>query len=109
MTTVIYSPELLRIIDHPDRHCRGMPLDTFIPAAGEDEKEIKGWALVRHREKAKPVCKGCPVMWECRKYAYDNRMVGVWGGTDETEREKMRERNESAEALAKLQAKEEQT
>lgn len=44
---------------------------------------------------AKEVCAGCPVRQECLEFALAEREVyGVWGGTSERERRRMRrERN----------------
>lgn len=40
---------------------------------------------------AKAVCATCPVRAACLNYALDNREVyGVWGGTSEEERARMR-------------------
>ena len=40
--------------------------------------------------RAKKVCRTCPVMQECLSWAIDNReMYGIYGGMDETERQKL--------------------
>src|SRR5580765_7276840 len=36
---------------------------------------------------AKAVCKKCPVRPECYKFALENDELGIWGGTDEWERQ----------------------
>lgn len=36
--------------------------------------------------KAKAICRTCPAKTDCRSYAIDNPMAGVWGGTTSTER-----------------------
>jgi WhiB family redox-sensing transcriptional regulator len=66
--------------------CRGMPPETFYPSDGP------GGVIT-----AKNICWGrdgqgeCPVRAECLAYAleYDERF-GVWGGTSERERRRLR-------------------
>jgi WhiB family redox-sensing transcriptional regulator len=44
-------------------------------------------------EQAKAVCKTCPVIEECLKYALDTSSdVGIWGGMSEAERTALRRR-----------------
>jgi hypothetical protein len=40
---------------------------------------------------ARRVCIGCPYKLECLTYAVENNMDGVWGGTSEGERRRMKE------------------
>lgn len=43
-------------------------------------------------EPAKMICKGCPVLKECKEYAYDTEQPdGVWGGEDPWDRGVMRQ------------------
>lgn len=43
--------------------------------------------------RAKAMCADCPVINECRSYALDRpEMTGVWGGTTETDRDRLRRR-----------------
>lgn len=39
---------------------------------------------------AKKVCAKCPVSGQCLEYALDNKLSGIWGGTTEQERRRMR-------------------
>ncbi|OPG10627.1 hypothetical protein B1L11_23225 [Microbispora sp. GKU 823] len=39
---------------------------------------------------AKAVCRGCPVVSECLAYAIEHGEVGVWGGTTEKERKRLK-------------------
>ncbi|MFF8681124.1 WhiB family transcriptional regulator [Streptomyces sp. NPDC015237] len=44
-------------------------------------------------EEAKAVCRHCPVMERCLQWALESGQEhGVWGGTDEDERRRMRRR-----------------
>ena len=59
--------------------CRGMDPDIFFPDRGESLTP------------AKTVCADCIVRDECLEYALDNReRFGVWGGTSERERRRLR-------------------
>ncbi|MDV7390081.1 WhiB family transcriptional regulator, partial [Arthrospira platensis SPKY1] len=56
-----------------------MPVDVFFPLRGEDVRA------------AKAVYADCPVSAECLDDALANHeMVGIWGGTSERERRRMR-------------------
>jgi len=51
----------------------------------------------RSMQPAKTICAGCPVRTECLEYAIaDATLVGVWGGTSETERDHIRYRRRIA-------------
>ena len=43
----------------------------------------------RSINKAKAFCQGCPVSTECLEYALDNKLGGIWAGTNETERKRI--------------------
>lgn len=59
--------------------CRGMDTDVFFPLRGEDVRA------------AKAVCADCPVSAECLDEALAEReVIGVWGGTSERERRRIR-------------------
>lgn len=71
--------------------CLGLYQDT-----GEDlffppytEGRIPPGQAVRVK-KAKQICKGCPVLRQCLRYAVRNECTGVWGGTTDSERKHMR-------------------
>ena len=50
-----------------------------------------GLALLQAQE-AKAVCRRCPVMERCLQWALDSNQDGVWGGTDEDERRRLKRR-----------------
>lgn len=58
--------------------CRTAPTSLFFPTQGDDV------------DQAKDLCRGCPVLAECRDYALTYpRLHGVWGGLSERQREQM--------------------
>jgi WhiB family transcriptional regulator, redox-sensing transcriptional regulator len=59
--------------------CRGVGRDLFFPEHGGNGT------------RARRICSSCPVRQDCLDYALANpEMAGVWGGTTERERQKMR-------------------
>lgn len=58
--------------------CREVDMDLFFP-----ESHQTG-------EIAKRVCRKCEVINECLQYAIETRSVGIWGGTSENQRIKLR-------------------
>lgn len=63
--------------------CRGMDSTFFFHPEGE-----RGTARADRVERAKEVCRSCPVMDECRRHALaTHEPYGVWGGLSESERD----------------------
>ena len=65
--------------------CAGVEVDVFFPgprASGEQARRL---------------CATCPVRAECLAFAVDDRTtVGIWGGTDENERRRLRRKPRAA-------------
>ena len=60
-------------------NCMGVDPDLFFPERGASTRE------------AKEVCRGCVVREDCLEFALaTNQESGVWGGTTEDERRKLR-------------------
>lgn len=57
--------------------CRDVDNDLFFDPESEDI--------------AKGICDGCPVLVGCLRHALAKREQGIWGGTNDMERYKMRE------------------
>lgn len=77
------------VIDRPDwwqrAACTGGNTKPWFPGRGVAE------------EPAKRICDGCPVADQCLAYALaDPRLHGIWGGTNETERDLIRARRRTA-------------
>lgn len=67
--------------------CRGLDPDLFFPERGEPSV------------RAKQVCGDCIVRDECLRYALDhNERYGIWGGTSERERRRLRRDRRQAAA-----------
>ena len=59
--------------------CLDMETEDFFPKRGESTKHVKA------------ICRSCPVVKPCLEFAIRNtEKFGVWGGTSERERRKMR-------------------
>lgn len=60
--------------------------DIFFPETGDTNREQKV-------KEAKKACAGCPYLTACFEYAISNpEEQGIWGGTTEFERRRMRRR-----------------
>ena len=67
-----------------DAACRATDPDLFFPVG------TTGAALVQI-DSAKAVCRQCPVQGDCLEFALaTNQDSGIWGGTSEEERRKLR-------------------
>lgn len=70
-------------------NCLGVDPDLFYPERGASTRE------------AKEVCRGCAVSYECLEYALLNgEKFGIWGGTSERERRRIRRQRALARAAA---------
>lgn len=68
-----------------DAACRDLDPDLFFPAPGESHTE------------AQAVCRRCDVQAECLAYALtSDERFGVWGGTSERERRRIRRARQRA-------------
>lgn len=71
-----------------DAYCLGMGPDLFFPVAGGGSPNSDARGLC---------CAKCQVRLECLEYAWpQDRLMGIWGGVSETERDHMRTRRNSA-------------
>lgn len=61
-----------------DAVCKGSDPAKFYPGVGQSIGP------------ARKICNECPVEVECRDYALENLEYGVWGGTSERQRVKIR-------------------
>jgi WhiB family redox-sensing transcriptional regulator len=63
-----------------DAACKGLPAVWWFP----EVREPDGFS------EAIKICKGCPVIQECLYYGLQREQYGIYGGTTETERMRMR-------------------
>lgn len=49
-------------------------------------------AVYRDASAAKEICYSCPLIADCLEYALKSQEIGIWGGTTERQRDKMRKR-----------------
>src|SRR5436305_10164243 len=65
--------------------CQGLNSNVFFHPDGE-----RGSARSRRADRAKAICKRCPVLEQCRRHALSAREpYGVWGGLTEEERREL--------------------
>ena len=68
-----------------DALCRQHSSNLFFPPATFEKKEDRE----KREVKAKSVCNGCHVRFECLEEAYEiSEPFGVWGGMNEVERKR---------------------
>ncbi len=65
-------------MEHAD--CRGKS-DLFFPPPGE-----RPAARENRENRARQVCRTCPVLLPCQEFARSQRELGFWGGESEIER-----------------------
>ena len=64
--------------------CRHTDPHLFFPVGSTGD-------AIGHIEEAKAVCRSCPVRELCLQFAFEtNQEAGIWGGTDEDERRRLR-------------------
>lgn len=64
-------------------NCDNIPVDVFFPEKGINQFATKG-------NYAKRICNNCLAKEECLEYALSHSVMGIWGGTTENERRKLR-------------------
>ena len=83
------SSEVNPRFDYPDFFQKGDPNcvhsdpDFFFPEAGTT-------FAVAHTRMAKEICSTCPYLAECLEWALKADEIGIWGGTTEAERRRMK-------------------
>lgn len=76
-------------MEYPDFSDKGDPVcaqtdpDLFFP-----DKELPTYREIMHM--AKEACGTCPYKNECLEWALKNNEIGIWGGTDEIDRSRMK-------------------
>ncbi|KFG06932.1 WhiB family transcriptional regulator [Streptomyces scabiei] len=80
-----YGPVSTDAPIRPRPACTGEDPELFFPIGNT------GPALLQIDE-AKAVCRRCPLMESCLEGALERNELGVWGGTDEADRRRMKRR-----------------
>lgn len=75
-------------MNHPDRPCIQRPADDYFPRTTAGRRSRRNAAFLE--QLAAMLCDGCPVKTPCLDYAIEHHEQGVWGGTHEDQRAKMR-------------------
>ncbi|MFV8166697.1 WhiB family transcriptional regulator [Mycobacterium sp. 134] len=72
--------------------CRGMDASVFFSPEGE-----RGRARLNREQRAKALCRDCPVLAQCRTHALTiAEPFGVWGGLSEADRHGLMDPKRSA-------------
>lgn len=67
--------------------CREIGSELFFPEDAAEALKLK--ALV------KPICRSCQFSSPCLKWALENYEVGIWSGTTDSERQRIRRKKKS--------------
>ncbi|WP_281182143.1 WhiB family transcriptional regulator [Aldersonia kunmingensis] len=71
--------------------CRGEAADDFFVA-----EQVRGKVRAQLERRAKRVCRDCPVLEDCRRYAVEaGEPHGIWGGLTTSERASIRRQTAS--------------
>lgn len=81
------SPAVVDAYAWQDRaRCQRLEVNTFFEFG-----DVRGRLLQRREERAKRVCRSCPVVQECLSHALRTESYGVWGGMTARERQNLAE------------------
>lgn len=67
--------------------CREIGLDLFFPEDSSESLKLK--------ELVKPICRSCQFSSPCLEWAVENYEVGIWSGTTDSERQRIRRKKKS--------------
>jgi WhiB family redox-sensing transcriptional regulator len=87
--------------DYPDFKEFGTPpCAESYPDAFFTDEPLEGSRVYNRKysyeQEAKAICKACPYMARCLEYAVKHpELVGIWGGTTEAQRKRMRKASKS--------------
>jgi WhiB family redox-sensing transcriptional regulator len=100
----------LNITNYPDFFSEGdPPCSQADPNAFHPEELETGASRVvsRYYDEygAKTICKSCPYMMQCLKYAIDNNEMGIWGGTNEMERKSIKRAIRSGATASQIEVR----
>lgn len=68
--------------------CRSLDTNIFYP---EDEDPVVRVRMTRQaKEELKPLCASCAFSGPCLEWALKNNEYGIWAGTDEADRKRLK-------------------
>lgn len=78
--------------DYPDFFKEGDPPCSTTDPEAFFPQDKEGYRVAQYYNKsgAKSICKECPYVIECLTYAIKHDEMGIWGGTTEGERKRIR-------------------
>lgn len=82
-----------RCVRHPDPDLWFAPIEEQSPRYAHMSRKARQIARAKDRNRAKEMCRACPVRAQCLRFSLDNpdaREWGMWGGLDKSERTKLR-------------------
>lgn len=70
--------------------CADKPVEWWFPLPKKVPREYEEQTY--SPEKARSICRGCPVQQDCLEYALNRNDSGVWGGYTQRERREIRKK-----------------
>jgi WhiB family transcriptional regulator, redox-sensing transcriptional regulator len=92
-----------RCARHPDPDLWFAPIEEQSPRYAHLAEDPRKRARKRDRNRAKELCRACPVRAQCLRFSLedpDAREWGMWGGLDKAERTKLRNMLAAKDAVA---------
>ena len=68
--------------------CRGLDTDIFYP--DDEDPVVKARMTQKARAELKPLCASCAFSAPCLEWAVANKEHGIWAGTTEADRKRIR-------------------
>ena len=92
-----------RCANHPDPDLWFAPIEEQSPRYAHLAQDARARARKKDRNRAKEMCRACPVRAQCLRFSLDDpdaREWGMWAGLDKAERTKLRNMLAAKEAAA---------
>jgi WhiB family redox-sensing transcriptional regulator len=92
-----------RCAKHPDPDLWFAPIEDSSPRYANLSRKVRQTARAKDRNRAKELCRACPVRAQCLRFSLedpDAREWGMWAGLDKGERTKLRNMLATKEAVA---------
>jgi WhiB family redox-sensing transcriptional regulator len=88
MSSWAFATKFPRFTGHGLPPCSETDPEAYFPEKGNKGRDARETSMVKN------ICRSCPYKEECLQWALENREVGIWGGTTDTDRRRMRKKRQ---------------